>query len=159
MSLIEVFAEPKPRPPQRAGLEPTISEEHAPLVEEAFNAVITMPKPPERLRAGEKQTIQVVIRNASDYLWPARGEAGGKFFLNAGDIWLYAGTEELLNNLDGRTAIPHDVYPGEVIQLPLQITAPTIPGEYILEIDMVQEGVGWFKEKGSTPLKVRIRVE
>jgi len=25
--------------------------------------------------------------------------------------------------------------------------------------DMVQEGVGWFKDKGSTPLKVRVRVE
>ncbi|MDQ1640024.1 MAG: hypothetical protein QOF62_3363 [Pyrinomonadaceae bacterium] len=159
MALIEVFAEPKPPPPHRAGPEPTISEVHAPLFEEAFNAVITMPQPPERLHAGEKQTIQVVVRNASDYLWPARGEAGGKFFLNAGDIWLYAGTEELVNNLDGRTTIPHDIYPGEAIQLPLQITAPTTAGEYVLEIDMVQEGVGWFKDKGSTPLKVRIRVE
>ena len=159
MALIEVFAEPKPPPPQRPGPKPTMTEVHAPLYDEAFNAVISMPQPPGRLRAGEKQTIEVVIRNASDYLWPARGEPGGKFFLNVGDIWLYAGSDELLNNLDGRTTIPHDIYPGESIQLPLQITAPTTAGEYVLEIDMVQEGVGWFKDKGSTPLKIRVKVE
>ncbi len=159
MVLIEVFPVPKQPPPKRTSPELTVSEVHAPLNDEAFNASITIPSAPARLRAGQKETIQVVVRNASDYLWPGRGEPGGKFFLNAGNIWLYSGTYEVLNNLDGRTTIPHDIYPGEEIQLPLQITAPMVAGEYILEIDMVQEGVGWFKDKGSTPLRIKVRVE
>jgi hypothetical protein len=159
MALIEVFPVPKQPPPKRTSPEPTVSEVRAPLNDEAFNATITMPSAPARLRVGQKETIQVVIRNASDYVWPGRGEPGGRFFLNAGNIWLYPGTYELVNNLDGRTTIPHDVYPGEEIHLPIRITAPTVAGEYVLEIDMVQEGVGWFKDKGSTPLRIRVRVE
>lgn len=159
MALIEVFPVPKQPPPKRRGPEPTASEVRAPLNDDAFNAVITMPGAPPRLRLGQKEIIRVVVKNGSDYLWPGRGEPGGKFFLNAGNIWLYPGTYELVNNLDGRTTIPHDVYPGEEIQLPLQITAPNIAGEYVLEIDMVQEGVAWFKDKGSTPLRIKVRVE
>ncbi|MCM3904622.1 MAG: hypothetical protein ND866_23240 [Pyrinomonadaceae bacterium] len=159
MVLIEIFPIPKPVPPKRTSPDPTVTEVHAPLNDDAFNAVMTIPNPPARLRTGQKETIQVVVRNSSNYLWPARGEPGGKFFLNAGNIWLYSGTYELVNNLDGRTTIPHDVYPGEEIQLPLQITAPLIAGEYMLEIDMVQEGVCWFKDKGSSTLRVNVRVE
>ncbi|MGH9967889.1 MAG: hypothetical protein ACREBG_08690 [Pyrinomonadaceae bacterium] len=159
MALIEVDPAPKPPPPKRTGTEPALSEIHAPLNDDAFNAVITLPNTPARLQAGRKKTIRVIVRNASDYLWPAHGEPNGKFFLNVGNAWLFAGTHELINNLDGRTTIPHDVYPGEEIELPLAITAPSTPGEYVLEIDMVQEGVCWFKDKGSTPFRTRVRVE
>jgi len=159
MVLIEVFRVPKQPPPKRTGSEPIVSEVHAPLDDEAFNAVIKIPNAPARLRTGQQETIQVVIRNTSDYLWPGRGEPSGKFFLNVGNSWLYPGTNELVNNLDGRTTIPHDVYPGEEIQLSLQVTAPVVAGEYVLEVDMVQEGVGWFKDKGSTTCRIKVRVE
>ena len=33
------------------------------------------------------------------------------------------------------------------------------PGEYLLELDMVQEGVSWFGLKGSPTIKLRVRVE
>ena len=159
MALIEVAPAPKPQPLKRTGPESVATESHAPLSDDAFRATITLPASPSRLRAGQKETLQVVVKNASDYLWPARGESSGKFFLNAGDIWYEARGERLVNNLDGRTTIPHDLYPGEEIQLPLRITVPATPGEYVLEIDMVQEGVAWFKDKGSTPLRIRIKVE
>jgi hypothetical protein len=159
MALIEVAPVPKPQPAKRTGLEPASTESHAPLDDEAFKAIITIAAPPLRLTAGQKETIQVVVKNASDYVWPARGSPDGKFFLNAGNIWFDAGGDKLVNNLDARTTIPHDLYPGEEINLSLHITAPARPGEYVLEIDMVQEGVGWFKDKGSTPLRIKVQVE
>lgn len=159
MVLIEVVPASKPQPPKRGSPELVATENHAPLSDDAFKAIITMPAPLSRLRAGQKETIQVVIKNASDYLWAARGQRDGRFFMNAADVWFQADGETLVNNLDGRTNIPHDLYPGEEAKLPLQITAPGKPGEYILEIDMVQEGVGWFKDKGSTPFRIRVQVE
>jgi hypothetical protein len=159
MALIEVAPASKSQPPKRTSPESEATESHAPLSDDAFQAIITMPGPPSRLRAGRKETIQVVVKNASDYLWAARGESDGNFFLNVGDIWFEAGGERLVNNLDGRTTIPHDLYPGEEATLQLQITVPATPGEYVLEIDMVQEGVGWFKDRGSTPLRIRVQVE
>ena len=147
MALIEVAPASKPLPPKRNSPESAATENHGPLSDDAFKAIITMPAPPSRLRAGQKETIQVVVKNASDYFWTARGESGGKFFLNAGDSWFEAGGERLVNNLDGRTTIPHDLYPGEEAKLPLQITVPATPGEYVLEIDMVQGGRGLVRRQ------------
>jgi len=57
---------------------------------------------------------------------------------------------------DGRTKIPHDVAPGAAITVPLTITAPEQPGQYILELDVVQELITWFKDKGSATLRLPI---
>ena len=113
-------------------------------------------------RAGRKAVryhIHVTVKNVSEYLWSARGRPDGKLALNAGDIWFDVSGDNVVNNLDARTTISHDLYPGEEIDLPLQIKVPATPGEYVLEIDMVQEGVSWFKERGSTPFRVKVHAE
>jgi len=159
MALIEVTPEPKPlRAAPRDGA-PAITESHEPLYDDAFDAAISAPDAPARMRAGQKQTLRIVVRNASDYPWPAKGETDGRYYINAGDIWLDAETGATVNNLDGRATITHDLAPGEELTLPLTITAPAEPGEYVIEIDLVQEGVAWFKEKGSTPLHIKVTVE
>jgi hypothetical protein len=43
-----------------------------------------------------------------------------------------------------RFALPHDVAPGEQVSIPMQVTAPTVPGTYQFAWRMVQEGVSWF---------------
>jgi hypothetical protein len=60
--------------------------------------------------------------------------------------------------MDGRYGISKDLAPGEETELPLGVTAPKDPGEYFLEIDVVQEGVAWFSDKGSPTAKTRISV-
>ena len=40
----------------------------------------------------------------------------------------------------------------------LQITAPKEPGEWTMQLDMVQEGVTWFSEKGSPVTNVKVQV-
>jgi hypothetical protein len=52
-----------------------------------------------------------------------------------------------------------DIGAGEEAELPLTIKAPKQAGEYLLEIDMLQEGVSWFGLKGSPTRKLRVRVE
>jgi hypothetical protein len=41
----------------------------------------------------------------------------------------------------------------------LPVTAPKAPGDYVLEIDMIHEGVTFFHEKGSKTLRIDVRVE
>jgi hypothetical protein len=36
--------------------------------------------------------------------------------------------------------------------------APDSPGEYALEIDLIQEGVGRFADHGSEPLRLEVRI-
>jgi hypothetical protein len=41
----------------------------------------------------------------------------------------------------------------------LTVTPPNKQGDYILEIDIVQESVAWFVQKGSKALKINVKVE
>jgi hypothetical protein len=52
-----------------------------------------------------------------------------------------------------------DLEPGEQIELRLVVNAPKIPGAYILELDMLEEGVSWFGLHGSPTLQLSVRVE
>jgi len=72
--------------------------------------------------------------------------------------WLDA-NGSLVDNTDGKNVLPHDLWPGEEAVVPLKITAPPAAGDYILEIDLVQEGITWFKDRGSQPFRTRIKVQ
>lgn len=43
-----------------------------------------------------------------------------------------------------RTPLPRPLAPGENVRLAMRVHPPALPGMYILVIDLVREGVGWF---------------
>lgn len=114
--------------------------------------------PPDSMRAGERATLSLRVRNDGGSVWPARGDTRGMFQVNAGDRWLDSESRRVVNDLDGRRALESDLAPGASVELKLDVTAPKEPGEYTLEVDMIHEGVTFFREKGSTPLRTRVRV-
>jgi hypothetical protein len=59
---------------------------------------------------------------------------------------------------DGRTGLPA-LEPGAEVEVVLRCTAPSILGDYLLEVDLVQEGVNWFAERGSPTARVKVTVE
>lgn len=132
------------------------------LPSNGFKAELTLIEPPAKLRSGQKETVRVRVKNASDVMWWARGapvnpRPDNKFYLAAGNRWLKAdGT--LQTNMDGRYGLGKDLKPGEEIEVPLVITAPKDPGEYTLEVDLLQEQVSWFSDKGSPTAKAKITV-
>lgn len=99
----------------------------------------------------------ITLRNPTNAIWPARGPAVGS--VNIAYHWLPAqGDKPVL--LDGeRTAFPHDIGPGETIKMDkVRIIAPASPGQYRLQISLVQEGVAWFESQGATPITVPVKV-
>jgi hypothetical protein len=133
-----------------------------PLPTRGFRAQITLIDPPTKLRVGQKETINVRLKNTSDVFWWARGgetndQNNNKFYIAVGDRWLDE-SGKLLTEMDGRLGISKDMRPGEELELPLLITAPEKPAEYILEVDMVQEQVSWFGDKGSPTARTRVSV-
>ncbi|MBA3243287.1 MAG: hypothetical protein H0T60_18860, partial [Acidobacteria bacterium] len=159
MQLIELGLPNKRERPQRTADAPELTEAVGPLDDDAYEAGLSVADAPARLRAGEQATIRVAVKNLSDFVWPARGQKDGKYFINVADSWLDGVDESLVNNLDGRSTLPRDLWPGESLEVPLRIKAPAVPGEYLLEIDLVQEGVTFFKAKGSQYPRYRVRVE
>ena len=127
-----------------------------------FKAAITLVEPPDKLRSGQKETVRVKIKNATDVMWWARGapanaSASNKFYLATGNRWLKS-DGSVLTDMDGRSGIGKDLGPGEETEVPLVITAPKEPGEYTLEIDLLQEQVAWFSDKGSPTARTKITV-
>jgi uncharacterized protein YcfL len=57
-----------------------------------------------------------------------------------------------------RTEIPVTIRPDESGQVDLLVIAPEESGDYIVSIDMVYEGVGWFSDNEVEPLSVDLTV-
>jgi len=146
-----------------AAVSPTPSgETPLALPTNGFKAEITMIDPPAKLRTGQKENLRVKIKNASDVVWWARGgrintRPDNKFYIAVGNRWLKS-DGSLLTNMDGRYGIGKDLKPGEETEVPLQVTAPKEAGDYLLEVDLVQEQVAWFSDKGSPTAKTKVTV-
>lgn len=141
---------------------PVVSKIAGPLPDRGFKAQITLPDPPLKLRTGQKETITVKVKNTSDVVWWLRGgeindRADNKFYIALGNHWLDKDGKRTLD-LEGHNAIPRDLKPGEETDMTLLITAPSRPGEYTIELDMVQEAVSWFSDKGSPTTKAKVTV-
>jgi hypothetical protein len=129
-----------------------------PLPDDAYQAEVTVNTPPTMLPPAHSEIISVTIRNTSGQVWQVKGQDDGRYYLNVGNAWLDE-RQNLINNLDGRANLPYDIWPNESVTIPLKIKTPAMPGNYILEIDLVQEGVAWFKGRGSTTLQIALKVE
>jgi hypothetical protein len=55
-------------------------------------------------------------------------------------------------------ALPRDMAPGERAELTLGIEVPAQPGDYVVELDLVLEGIGWFEEGGGSTLRLPLAV-
>lgn len=125
------------------------------LPDSAFTARIALDRPPTRVRPNRRKTLLVRIKNCGAVTWPATFPTDGACLIRLGNHWLDADGNMVVCD-DGRTRLPRDVRPGEEIVVPLTITGPEQPGRYTLELDLVQELVAWFKDRGSEPLRVPV---
>jgi hypothetical protein len=123
-----------------------------------YRAQISVSEQPSVMTIGEKRVITLTVRNASTSVWRSRVPHGWMNVVTAGDRWLTADGAGIVNEMDSRTALPHDLKPGDQAELTLTVTAPLTAGQYVLEIDMVHEGVTWFYQRGSPTLRWPVKV-
>jgi 4-amino-4-deoxy-L-arabinose transferase-like glycosyltransferase len=131
---------------------------YAPLAASDARAELRVADAPASLRVKERANVRVVVRNASDAVWLARERTVSPFQLSVGNHWLDAEGKTVVND-DGRGPLRTDLRPGEEAEVSFTINAPARAGNYLLEIDMLQEGVSWFGLRGSKTLRVPVRVE
>ena len=149
-------------PTPAATRTPAQQETAGPLPTSGFRAQVSAPDPPERLRTGQVAIITVKVKNTSDVIWYPRGgvttdRTDNRFYIAAGNRWLDK-DGKLTSETEGHNGIPKDLKPGEEMEMTLQITAPKQPGEWAMQLDMVQEGVAWFSEKGSPVTNIKVQV-
>jgi SAM-dependent methyltransferase len=134
---------------------PLDSDEQRPQVlsidDDAFRAEIVPADATLELEVGHIGEIVVDVRNASPTAWPADR------FVTLGNHWR-SKTGEMLRIDDGRALMGTGVEPGATIPLTLEMQAPTEPGAYLLELDLVIEGVAWFADHGSPTATIPVQV-
>ncbi len=129
----------------------------APIPDSAFRAEIRVPEIPATVPKGATLKLSVLIKNRGDTVWPGCERSAGKFQINMGSHWLNA-SGQVASKEEGRTPLAADLSPGQETTLSFVVNAPAQPGEYFLEIDLLQEGVSWFALKGSPTFRARITV-
>src|SRR5262245_8243494 len=129
----------------------------ASLPRAAFAATISLDTPADWWIAGETRLLSVSVRNCSAQTWPAGSRVDGRFRIQLGNRWRMPDGYILVAD-DTRTPLPHDIAPGQTVTLFLEVTAPSFDGEYVLDIDLVQEYVDWFQKRGSAPSRTRCAV-
>jgi 4-amino-4-deoxy-L-arabinose transferase-like glycosyltransferase len=128
-----------------------------PLPESAMRAEISVPDFPAITNAGEKLRIRVHIKNRGNAVWAGCERNAGPVQVSLGGRWLNS-AGQTFSREEGRTPLPADIAPSQEADLIWTIDAPTQPGEYVLELDMLQEGVAWFGLKGSKTWRGTISV-
>ncbi|MGB3404756.1 MAG: amino acid adenylation domain-containing protein [Microcoleaceae cyanobacterium] len=133
-------------------LESFQTDESSILSEEAYRAQLSTVSY-LTAKAGEIISVVVTVKNISSVTWLAT-EKSSIFLANH---WLDQ-EQKIIQWLDGRVEFPQDLQPGEVIELCLSVTAPIELGLYHLELDLVEEGVTWFKDRKSETMTIQVEV-
>ncbi|OIQ07956.1 immune inhibitor A precursor [Moorella thermoacetica] len=106
---------------------------------------------PQKLIAGKIYTASVTLANTGSYSWTTEG--ANPFRLSY-HIFDSKGNKVIWDGF--RIPLSGDVLPGQQITVTAQFQAPTQPGNYSLQWDMVQEGITWFSSGGAPTRNVGI---
>jgi SAM-dependent methyltransferase len=125
-----------------------------PMPDGAYGASIRLLDRLGEVVAGRRLVLAVTVTNESEHVW-RQPDVGS---IRVGNHWFEETGDRMVVQDDGRTTLPQVVRRHEPAELTLEMTAPASPGRYVLEIDAVHEGISWFRDKGSAPLRVPIDV-
>jgi hypothetical protein len=110
--------------------------------------------PPE-MKAGKTYRASLAVKNAGGGPWPALGPARTPLRAVRLAYYWYR-SDGTLYKYGERTNLPRDIAAGETIRLDdVTVLAPSDPGGYVIEFDMLQEMVRWF---GTTSSRIRVKV-
>jgi SAM-dependent methyltransferase len=140
--------------PAETRTEAEITSMHA-LPDAGYAAQLMVLEPPMSLGAAEARSLPVRVTNVSLAAWPHDIPAGRHICI--ANHWRHDDGSEAVAD-DGRARLPRTVAPGDSIEVALTITAPGEAGHYLLEIDLVQEKICWFAQKGSPTLRLPVVV-
>ena len=95
----------------------------------------------------------VGLTNRSGFAW----SAGGSNPVRLAYHWSDAAGNTVI--WDGqRSALPADVAIGASASVRATITPPSLPGSYVLRLDLVKEGIAWFSSQGVTTANLTVAV-
>lgn len=105
------------------------------------------------VKPGEKIKVNVEILNQGNYIWVRGGSNPVNLSYHIRDE-----QKKMINFDNERFALPRDIRPDDSVRIDVEFLPGLRPGNYLLEFDMVEEGLYWFAEKGSPASLVKLHV-
>ncbi len=108
---------------------------------------------PSLMSSSQTGVLEVSVRNLGTLTWLAEGTSA----VALGYRW----RDEQGGAIPGaaETPLPHDVSYGHSVEVQdAAIQAPAEPGQYLLEVDLLHRGVGWFSEQDSPAVTIPVTV-
>jgi tetratricopeptide (TPR) repeat protein len=109
--------------------------------------------------AKQPLNLKVKVKNISNVSWNNKGlRFFSKYGIFLGHHWKDK-NGQVLRWDDSRCSFDEELVAGQEVELNLMVNPPELPGNYQLQLDMVQEGVGWFSELGSNVKNIDVNVQ
>jgi hypothetical protein len=119
---------------------------------------------PNSVRAGQPFPAAVLVTNAGDAAWQNPRVSEGRIpvagAVRLGYRWWKASdhSKPYIDHALARGDLPGPLAPWGTSLLAVEVVAPAEPGQYELQLDLVQEMVTWFEPKGAPRLLVPVHV-
>jgi hypothetical protein len=123
-----------------------------PLGEAGTRAKFSLASSEVRAASGQTVTLPVSVENTSSEIFPSGEKVLGLSY------HLLSTTGEVLRHDNERSWLTTALLPGESRTVALHVQAPSWPGTYQVEIDLVWEQVMWFKEVGNPTARTQLTV-
>lgn len=127
------------------------------IVLSQFQSMLALAASPNTAIAGAHMHFRVEVYNSGSAIWTAEGTESSRGVVRLGAHLLGTEGEPVIWDY-WRADLPHDLNPAESACLEIALCAPDIPGEYIVEFDMVLEHMSWFEDLGSETLRHDVTV-
>jgi hypothetical protein len=118
-----------------------------------YNALIRSEKIQYSVLTGDKLFIDFQLKNIGQKTWSSSAENPCLLSYHLLD------EDGQINQYDNRRfSLPGDILPGQKFELTIAVKSPLHKGQYILEFDLLREGLSWFKDYGSKTLNITLTV-
>ena len=105
---------------------------------------------------GQEFVVATSVKNMTGTVWLKWGRRGTGYVRLGAHLLDHDG--QLLLQDYGRAELSNDMRQNDRSVIELRLAAPPDPGEYLIRLDMVDEGLTWFSEKSSRPAEVKLVV-
>jgi tRNA (mo5U34)-methyltransferase len=123
-----------------------------------LDAELKLVEGPTECAAGSDIKFVIGCRNTGAARWLRQGLPDDTATVRLG-LHIYSeGSRVPSRFIHERYGVPHDVLPGDTVEIVMPSTAPSKPGRYTITFDMVTENLAWFDDLGSEVLEHEITV-
>lgn len=136
----------------------------SPMPPSGFAVEWGIPGVPSTVKPGASFGVGVPVKNISDQVWPDPSHSDSKVYASGAVRltyrWWSADARKEVSSYSGapRGDLALAVQPSGSAVMAVLVTAPTEPGNYQLQLELVQENVSWFEEMGAAKLLVPVTV-